>query len=284
MPAITRRHLLQTACAAAALPAALRAAPAKLRIGVTDWNLGKGANPESVALAAKLGFEGVEVSFGRRIADNKLPLDNPDVIAQYLTAFKQHGIAIAGACVDALHVNCLMNDPQARKWVSDGIRLSKQLNAKVMLLPFFGKCAMTTNADMDGAAAALKDLAAQAAESGLVLGLENTISAENSVRIIDKVGSPAVKVYFDAGNSFNWGHDPVKELRWLGASRICQIHIKDNPHFLGEGPMPWPELLRLIRESGFQGFANLETSSPSKHLEADMQRNLAWVRRQLNAV
>lgn len=282
---VTRRQILKAVPLAAALPAALSGAPSKVKIGVTDWNLGKGANPESVELAARIGFEGVEVSFGRpQPGSDKLRVDNPEVIARYQAEFKKHGIAIAGTCVDALHANCLMNDPQGKKWVSDAIRISKQLNSKVLLLPFFGKCEIKTNADMDGTAAALKDLAAEAAEANLVLGLENTISAENSVRIIEKAGNPAsVKVYFDGGNANNWGHDPVKEIKWLGAKRICQIHIKDNPNFLGEGKIPWTQLIQLIQESGFEGFANLETSSPTKNVEADMKRNLAWVRAQMRA-
>lgn len=278
----TRRGVLAAAGAGVVLPQTLAAA-GKVRIGVTDWNLGKGANPESVALAASIGFEGVEISFGRKAANGKLPLDDPSIIAQYQDAFKRHGISIAGTCLDVLHVNCLMNDPLAQKWVADGIRLSKQLGAKVILLPFFGDCEMKTTEQMDGTAAALRELAREAEKAGITLGLENTISAENSVRIVEKIGSRAVKVYYDAANAFNWGHDPYKELRWLGAERICQIHIKDNPSYLGEGRLRWPELIQAIGDIGFEGFANLETSSPSKSIENDMKRNLAYVRKLMNS-
>src|SRR5687768_181042 len=75
----TRREFFAIAAAA---PAALRAAPADLsglRIGVTDWNLRKTGSVEAVAFAKMLGFEGVEVSLGRRVAGNKLPLDNPEL-------------------------------------------------------------------------------------------------------------------------------------------------------------------------------------------------------------
>ena len=53
-------------------------------------------------------------------------------------------------------------------------------------------------------------------------------------RIMERAGSPAVKVYYDVGNSSAGGFDVVKEIRWLGAQRICQMHLKDNPHYLGE--------------------------------------------------
>lgn len=275
---VTRRAMLAASLAA---PLALEAAP-KIRIGVTDWNLRKGADVEAVALAASIGFEGVEVSFGRKSEDGRLAADRPEVIAAYQAAFQRHKIAVAGTCIDRLHVNCLKNDDDARKWVRDAIRLTRQLKAKVLLLPFFGNCELRTRAEMDATAAALKDLAREAAEAGVTLGLENTISAENNVRILDQVGHPGLKVYYDPGNAMNWGHDPYKELRWLGTERICQIHIKDNPYYLGEGRLRWPELLQLIAEIGYEGFANLETSAPSGDVAADMRRNLGYIRAEMN--
>lgn len=277
---ITRRSLLAGALAA---PAALQSAAApKIRIGVTDWNLRKGADVTSVALAAAVGFDGVEISFGRKTDDGRMPLDRPEAIAAYKAALAQHKIALAGTCVDRLHTNCLKNDAEARKWVRDSMRLTRELGATVLLLPFFGNCELKTREEMDSTAAALKDLAREAAGMGITLGLEDTISAENNARILDQVGSPGLKIYYDPGNSMNWGHDPYKELRWLGAERICQIHIKDNPHYLGEGRLRWPELLQIIVEIGFAGFANLETSSPSGDVEADMRRNLTYIRGEMN--
>ena len=76
---------------------------------------------------------------------------------------------------------------------------------------------------------ALRDLAPEAEKADVILGLENTISAEDNVRIMDRARSKNVLVYYDVGNSTNNGFDVVKEIRWLGKDRICQIHLKDNP-------------------------------------------------------
>ena len=70
----------------------------------------------------------------------------------------------------------------------------------------------------------------------------------------------------------------VKEIRWLGKARICQIHLKDNPHYLGEGRIDFPAVMQAIADIGFQGFTNLETSSPSQSVEQDMRRNLQYIR------
>jgi L-ribulose-5-phosphate 3-epimerase len=275
---MTRRSLLQTLLASGAV---LRVAAPRSRgprIGVTDWNLQQTGKIEAVALAAKIGFDGVQVSLGRTPAADKLPLDDSSIQTRYLAAAKEYGIALSGTCLDILHVDHLKDNKRAQKWVADSIPITAKLKAEVVLLPFFGKASLTNHAEMDYVGDVLKDLAPAAEKAGVVLGLEDTISAEDNVRIMDRTGSPAVKVYYDVGNSTGGGFDVVKEIRWLGAHRICQMHLKDNPHYLGEGSIDFPAVMKAITDIGFEGFANLETDCPSKSIENDMTRNLKFVR------
>lgn len=273
---IDRRRWMLGA-AAAALPAG--AAPrSSVRIGVTDWNLRKASQLEAVALAKSLGFVGVEVSLGRKPVDGNLPLAAKDVQDRYLAAAREQGIALAGTCLDILHVNYLKNDSLGQRWVADGIGITRTLKAGCMLLPFFGKGALTTRQEMDTVADILREVAPAAEKAGVVLGLENTCSAADNVRMIERTRSSAVQVYYDVGNSTNNGHDIYKEIPWLGASRICQFHLKDGKGYLGEGQIRFSEVINLIMGLGFRGFANLETSAPSGDVSADMRRNLAYIR------
>jgi L-ribulose-5-phosphate 3-epimerase len=275
---VSRRRFLGSAVAAGVCTRLALAWEQPLRIGVTDWNLNLGANPEAVPLAAKLGFAGVQISFGRKLVDDKMPVDHPEVIARYLKLSRENKIPIDGTCVDRLHDNGLKSDPLAPKWVLDSIRLTKALETKVLLLPFFSRWALQTREEMDYVGDALRDLAPEATKAGVILGLENTISAEDNVRIMERSRSASVKVYYDVGNSTVAGFDPVTEIRWLGRERICQFHLKDNPHYLGEGSIQFAPILRAIGEIGFTGYANLETDAPSKDLDADLRRNLAYIR------
>ena len=235
-------------------------------------------------LANRLGFQGVQVSLGRQVKDNKLPLDNTELIAQYLQASKKYSIPLDGTCLDVLHVNYLKNDKLGQKWVVDGIRLTKALAVKVMLLPFFGKGALETQQEKEYVGDTLREIAPEAEKAGVILGLENTISAEDNVRIMERAHSKAVLVYYDIGNSTRNGFDVIREIDWLGKKRICQMHFKDNPNYLGEGKIDMAAVLRAVSRIGYEGFANLETDSPSKSVEADMKRNLAYVRRMIEEV
>ncbi len=279
MTSITRRHCLNALASAALATRQAFASREKLRIGVTDWNLNLGADPQAVPLAAQLGFEGVQISFGRKLVDDKMPVDNPEVIARYLQLSKQYGIPIEGTCVDRLHDNGLKSDKLAPKWVVDSIRLTKELHTKVLLVPFFGRWALTNQAEMDYTGDALRDLAPEAEKAGVILGIEDTISAQDNWRMIERARSKNVLVYYDVGNSTEAGFDIIKEIRWLGKDRICQFHLKDNPNYLGEGKIEFGPVMHTIRDIGFSGYANLETDGHPQTLEADMRRNLMYIRR-----
>lgn len=278
---LTRR---QVAAVLAAAPLARAAKLSGLEIGVPDWNLKMAANPDAIPLAKRIGFAGVEVSLGRKVVDDKLPLDNPELIAKYRAAFKANNYRPAGTCLDVLHVNYLKNDKLGQKWLHDGIRLTKELGAKVMLLPFFGKGALQTPEEKDYVGDILREIAPEAEKAGVILGLEDTISAEDNVRIMERSRSKAVLTYYDIGNSTNNGFNVVREIDWLGKKRICQLHFKDNPGYLGEGKINLVEVVRAVSRIGYQGFANLECSSPSNVIEADMKRNLAYAMRVVEEV
>ena len=276
MSNLSRRGLLAIAAGAPLM----RGANPRLRIGITDWNLKLAAKIEAVTLASQLGFDGVQVSCGRRLVDDKLPLDNAGLIADYKSKAAERGIPIDGTCVDRLHDNGLKSDKLAVRWVSDSIRITKALGTRVLLVPFFGKWALITRDEMDYTADALRDLGPEAERAGVILGLENTISAEDNVRIMERSRSKAVLVYYDVGNSTHAGFDVVKEIRWLGKDRICQFHLKDNPHYLGEGSIPFPAVMAAIRDIGFEGYANLETDAhPNMDVGAEMKRNLEFIRK-----
>ncbi|HZU26358.1 MAG TPA: sugar phosphate isomerase/epimerase family protein [Bryobacteraceae bacterium] len=248
-----------------------------LKIGITDWNLEMTGRVEAVAMAKRLGFDGVQISLGRKLVDDQLPLDNPQLIAQYRAASKREGIPIDSTCLDRLHDDCLKSSGAAPKWVADGIRITAALGVRVMLLPLFFKCDVAPS-EFDYVGSVLRELAPDAEKAGVVLGLEDQLSAEDNVRIMELSKSDAAKVYYDVGNSTRWNHDVLREIAWLGRDRICQFHFKDNPHYLGEGNIDFAKVLAAIRAIGFDGFANLETDAPSHSVEADLRRNLAFIR------
>ena len=248
----------------------------KFKIGVTDWNLRQEAKTDSIALAKKIGFEGVQISIG--VGTEKLPLGDPAMQKAFLDESKRAGLPIASVCLNILHKNILKSDPLGQRWVADSIPIAQKLGVKVILLPFFGRGALKTTAEMDYVGDALREIAPAAEKARVILGLEDTISARDNVRIMERAKSPAVLTYYDVGNSTKEGFDIIEEIRWLGRERICEVHLKDNPHFLGQGKINFPAVVDALADIGFDKWAQLETDTPTKSVENDMRTNLKFIR------
>jgi len=252
-----------------------------LKIGVTDWNLKLTGRIEALAFAKRIGFAGVQVSLGRTPVGDHLPLSDRKTQLNYASESQKLDFPITSTCLDILHVNYLKNDKLGQQWVREGVAATAALGVEVMLLPFFGKGAIEERSEQDAVADILGEIGHEAEKAKVILGIENTISAEDNARILERAKSKAVRVYYDTGNSFGKGFDVYREIRTLGAKRICQIHLKDNPNYLGEGKIDFSKVLRSIAEAGFKQWAVLETDSPSRTIEADMKRNLTFVQRLL---
>jgi len=280
MRKLTRRTFIQlgvsATVAASVLPAFAAKSKVKFKVGVTDWNLKLEDKVESIALAKSLGFDGVQVSIGK-VTEDKLPLSDPALQKTFLDESKRVGLPIESLCLELLHRNYLKSDPLGQRWVADCIPIAKAMGVRVVLLPFFGKGALETTAEMDKVGDILKEVAPAAERSGVILGLEDTISARDNVRIMKRSKSPAVLTYYDVGNSTKGGFNVVEEIRWLGGKRICEVHLKDNPHYLGDGTIDFKGVIDALADIGFDGWAQLETECPAS-VEADMRRNLKFVR------
>lgn len=281
---ITRRSFIgagaSAAIAAIGLPSFASASKVRFKVGVTDWNLKLEGKLESISLAKQLGFDGVQISIGK--GTDKLPLSDPALQKAFLDESAETGLKIESLCLEILHRNYLKSDPLGPRWVADSVSIAKAMGVRVVLLPFFGHGALDTPAEMDRVGDILKELGPAAEKAGVIFGLEDTIAARDNVRIMDRSQSSAVLTYYDVGNSTNAGFDVVKEIRWLGSARICEVHLKDNPHYLGEGTIDFKAVIDALADVGFNGWAQLETDCPVS-VEADMRRNLSYVRRLIAA-
>jgi sugar phosphate isomerase/epimerase len=267
----------------ASVAGALAAAhPKGLKLGAMDTVFRLAGKPESVALAKKLNLAAVQVTLGRSLDGRTLPLEDQAIQSAWLAASREHSIPLNSTYIDMLHTDCLKDNPNAPMWVRKGIEITKNLHAGVLMTVFFGKCQVLQRAELDYAIGQFRELAAEAERAGIVIGFENTSSGEDNRYAVDTVNSKAFKMWYDVGNSTFNGYDVPKEIRMLGKDRICMFHFKDKG-YLGDGQVNFPTILRAIDDIGFEGYANLETNSPSGNVETDTRRNLEYLRKLMEA-
>ena len=84
----------------------------KFKVGVTDWNLRKEANPESFALGKQLGFDGVQVSLASGRGKDRAPISSEVVLVT--GAYREEVVAAVADLVakSAGRLSLAENDPQ----------------------------------------------------------------------------------------------------------------------------------------------------------------------------
>lgn len=282
----TRRQFLRYATASLAgslvlwplTPSVLAAnRKAKFRIGSCRLDL---------AQAKEAGIEGMELPV--RDSGEKLQLSDPAIRQGYKRQMQETGVAISSLMMGLLNTNPLASDPRAPGWLEQSIDAAQDLGAKVILVAFFGKGDLRQpdgtlkTEDVNMVVKRVQTAARRAKDSGVILALENTLSAKQNVEILERIGNQAVKLYYDVGNSTRNGYDVPSEIRFL-KDRIACIHFKDGKSYLGEGEIKFEPIAAAIKDIGYQGWIVLETSDPSKNSVADAKRNAAYIRQLFGA-
>jgi L-ribulose-5-phosphate 3-epimerase len=262
------------AFSAASVPASTPGASVKF--GVCDWTLGKSGDPAALALAGKLGFEGVQVSL--EPAGDDLALMKEEARRAFLAAAETTGVAIASFAIGKLNDIPLKSDPRAEKWLAQACLIGAAMNVRIVLVPFFGNGDLRNDAKgVDVVIAVLKRLAPKAEKARMVLALESYLSAEENLRIIERVGSSAVRVYYDVANSSEVGLDIFKEIRALGA-KIVEFHAKDNKELYGKGSIDFPLVRKAMDEIGYKGWFVFEGTKYPLGLEASLRYDLEYLK------
>jgi sugar phosphate isomerase/epimerase len=285
---MTRREFVkQASFAAAAVPAVAvgraETAPLPIRIGMTDWNLGKRGDITKVALAREIGLDGIQVSLTFP-TDDSPHLRDPKTQRDFKQAALENGIQICSLAIGSpgksrlpLHTN-----PAAAILLVEAVEVARNLGTNNILLPILGDSHihMDNQAEVDTFVAMMKEVARYAEKAGVVVGLEDWISAEDNLKLLDAIGSDYVAVYYDAHNIVPRVKDIYAEPKMLG-KRINQVHVKNANMLLATpgGRIDWPRMAQEFYDIGYRGWFVLETGAPSGDVVADTRANVEYIRK-----
>jgi len=284
---ITRRQMMVgTARAAAGLAVTCSCAPSVkqeqakaatgFKLGVCDWTIGKTADPGSFEIAKRIGLDGVQVDFGR--GDNRLPLFDEELQQNILDEARKRKMEIASLAMGVLNSVPYKSDPRAERWVRQGIEVAEAMGVKVILLAFFGEGDLQNDEQgVNMVVQRLRHIAPDAEMANVTLGIESWLSAEQHIDIIERVGSRAVKVYYDVANSHKAGYDIYKEIRQLGPL-ICEFHAKDYDNLYGKGSIDFKEVRLAMDDIGYRGWLVMEGTKMPLGIEESCRYDAEYLR------
>jgi len=240
------------------------------------------ATPAAFGVAKAIGLDGVQVSLGT-LADN-MHLRQAALQQEYRAAAKAADLEVASLAIGELNNVPYKSDVRTLEWVSDSIDVCQALGIKVVLLAFFSKDDLRDDpAGVDEVVRRLKAVAPKAERAGVKLGIESWLSAEQHLAILDRVGSPAVQVYYDVCNSNDRGYDIYREIRQLG-SRICEFHAKENGSLLGRGKVDFQKVRAAMDDIQYTGWIQIEGAiPPDQGMLESYQANCRFMRATFNA-
>lgn len=201
------------------------------RIAVIDLMILKRQKISALPLAKELGAEGLEVDMGglgnRETFDNRLA--DPAVRAEYLAKARELGLEFCSLGMTGFYAQSFAERPTYERMVQDCLDTAVALGVKTVFLPLGVRVDLVKNPELRPAVVErLKVVGARAEAAGVVIGIETALDAAQEAALLDEVGSPAVKSYFNFSNALKNGRDLLAELRTLGRDRICQIHCTDD--------------------------------------------------------
>jgi sugar phosphate isomerase/epimerase len=238
-------------------------------------------------VARELGFDGVEVDWHQfQDIENggSLAGDRRAAIRQ---AAARAGVEICSVCAHFLNPTNLAHPEAAkrafaREAIGRGIDLTAELGAPLMLTPFFGPNDYSP-AGIDRLVGDLKELGEAAGQRRVKLAIEHSLPGARAAELLDRVGSAWVGDYWDMANGLCFGYQPPEDVRAL-KNHLFQVHAKefcstggdrgtiDKPRYdalntqpFGQGQVPVQEVLRTLKEIGYDGWVVLETGPFGDH-------------------
>lgn len=281
----TRRSFLQQTVLAA-LSACLgrvawAAEPEPLKIGIRAVSLKLAGTPDVFQVAARIpGIRGVEL----QATAGQPNLRDPDTVRQYKREADRWGLqvpSLAGIWDRGVKIH----SPNAADSVLASIRAAEMLGAGVLLAAFFQQDApvMTDESSYGPIVSLLQRVAGRAADAGIVIGLENSLSPADNKKLVDLVNHPAIAVYYDLHNMEFYGHgaQAVPGIQLLGRDRICMVHVKNGNQLIEEpGPIDWLAAFAVLRQIEYHGWYVYETGHAStEDAVADTQKNNVFLKR-----
>jgi L-ribulose-5-phosphate 3-epimerase len=229
---------------------------------------------EALDLYAELGFDGVELLYTEDYPCALHPSRHKEELPELRERLKVLGLVVAQITPYAKDFDSVVAHEQER--AEDEIRtcitLASKLECGNVRLwagnePEPGK----ETGQFDRLIDSLRELAVTAVRSGVSLNVENHvgshgITSAGSVRVVEAVGA-GMGITYDPGNLLMLGErDPLTALK-RQLPYIRHVHFKDlqvlghrkhRPTLVGQGHVPWQDLMPVLARAGFDGYFSTE--------------------------
>lgn len=239
--------------------------------------------PERIAMAKRLGYDGIEAS----------PMRDMDKAKELGALAKAAEIQIHSIIYGGWQYPLSDPDPaviaRGKEDVEWAMKTAVNLGADVVLLvPGVVNEKVGYAQAYENSQKNIRDLIPVAEKYKVVLAVEEVwnkflLSPIEFAEYVDSFDSEWVRAYFDVGNVVLYGY-PQDWIRTLG-KRIVRVHIKDFKRekeqlswpALYEGDIDWPEVRKAFHDIGYTGWVNAELPNGDEAYLAEVLRRMRLI-------
>jgi L-ribulose-5-phosphate 3-epimerase len=258
----------------------------RYKVAVIDLMILKRQKLGAFQLTKDIGADGVEVDMGglgnRPTFDNQLLIDS--VRKQFMDKAKELNLQIPSLGMTGYYAQSFCQREQFIQSIRDCITTMKLMNVKVAFLPLGVQCDLVKKPELrDSVVSRLKIAGKMAEDAGVVIGIETALDAKGEKKLLQDVGSPAIKSYFNFSNAIKNGRDLSKELKTLGKKYIVQIHCTDDDGvWLQNDPkIDMKQVKKTLDKMHWSGWLVIERSRDAKdprNVRKNFGANTAYVK------
>ena len=237
----------------------------RYKIAVCDWMILKRQKLGAFQLTKDIGADGVEVDMGSLGQRETFAssLTNAANCQQFLDKARSLNLEISSIAMSGFYSQSFAGRTNIARLVQDCIDTMKAMKVKVAFLPLGVNSDLLKHPELrPQVIERLKAAGKQAKQAGVIIGVETELDADEQIKLLDEVGSPAIKIYYNLASAIQHQRDYVAELKTLGKDRVCQIHFSNqDAYWLQNDPqVSAPNIKSALDEMGWSGWLVIERS------------------------
>jgi L-ribulose-5-phosphate 3-epimerase len=217
--------------------------------------------PEEFAAAKRLGFDFLEWIFeAPRAAEN--PIASSAGRAAIIACARESGLPVGSVCGDYFMLQRLAGGSAAERSrnvevLTELIGWTREIGAARILLPLLETSAVDSPELEAHVVESLQRVGDALDAHDVRLGLEMEIPGADYAALIERIGHPKIRAYYDVGNSTAQGFDIAEDVRPL-LPLLEAVHVKDRVRHgtsrrFGEGAANFAGFFARLAASGYRG-------------------------------
>lgn len=238
-----------------------------IRFGVCQWILDR-SGLAALPRAAELGFAGIQLG----VSEGDEAIRRPDLQQEYLRAAKDSGVEVVGFGINTMNQLPLYSPPDSdagrrcRDLLRSVLDMALAMGVDLVYCPSFFDAEIRSDDQLKRAAETLRAGCEHVEGQSLSLASENTLDAARTLRLVELVDHPSLRVLVDSYNPVLFGHLAAALVRALPTHLLGnQAHAKDGRNqvmgnaVLGSGEGHFAEFVQALHDVGFEGWLISET-------------------------